>query len=111
MVRMVQRGDNIAVARQLHVGGGVALVITEGAVGENDQREALAPGRIGRIVEVHRHLAEAAVLLKGVCPGAVDQDGGAFPDLILPGYRQAVVIGKEESRDEKQTEEQNAKHA
>ena len=107
---MVQGRDHIAVAGQLHIGGGIALVITEGAVGEDHQGETLSLGGILGVVEMHRHLPEAAVLLKGVRPGAVNQDRVGLAHRVFAGDRQAIVVGEDESRDQQQRAGKDAQH-
>ena len=66
MVRVVKRRDHVTVACQFLIGGGIALVIPKGAMGEDDQRIRFRAVRRG--IEMNRNFAEAAVLLKRIRP-------------------------------------------
>ena len=79
---MIKRRDHIAIARKLHVGGCIALIIAEGSVGKYDQRELFLAALRGHwVIEVHRHLAMAPVLLKWIHPVAVNQNRFCLTDL------------------------------
>ena len=108
---MVQCSNYISVAGKLHVGGGVALIITESTVGENNQRELLTLFHLGGIVKMYRHFTETAVLLKGIGTGTVNHDHRGLCDGILSGDRKSFIAGKEESRYKKQADEKNAEYA
>ena len=66
---MIQCRDHITVARQLHICRGVALIISEGAVGEQNQRELLRLRFSGHgIVEMNRDLAAGSVRFERISP-------------------------------------------
>ena len=57
MVRMLDAYDNISVARELQIGRSIALVISEGAMRENNQRELVSFFGFGGHKKVSRYFS------------------------------------------------------
>ena len=93
-MRMIECGDDVAVARKLRIGGIIALIVAERAVGEYDKREASLI-RVG-IEEMRRNLGKGAVVFKAVGSAFVDEDSVRLSDSVPARCRETVVIGKDE---------------
>jgi hypothetical protein len=95
-MRVIDGGNDVAVARELVIGGVIALIVAKGAMGEKDEGEARFFLRLCLgIVEIYGHLAEAADLFIWIDPRAVNQDGGGSLDSIFAAGGQALVVGEQ----------------
>ena len=72
------------------------------------EREALCVIFCGfRIIEMHRYLAEAAVLFEGISPRVVNKNGGGLPDRIFTARGQSFITCKNHGRNETETDQKN----